>query len=105
MIAGSRIVVVMPAYNAEQTLRATLNGIDRSVVDHVILVDDGSSDRTPDLSRSLGIETIVHDRNRGYGANQKTCYKCAMAAGADATGRGGRRNGLRVTGRGRACHL
>ena len=85
VISGSRIVVVMPAYNAELTLKATLGDIDRTVVDHVILVDDGSSDKTAELSRSLGIETIVHDRNRGYGANQKTCYTAALGAGADVT--------------------
>ncbi len=73
----------MPAYNAELTLKATLDDLDRDVVDHVILVADGSSDRTAELSRSLGIETVVHDRNRGYGANQKTCYRAALGAGAD----------------------
>ena len=73
----------MPAYNAARTLEATLGEMDRSVVDHVILVDDASSDGTARLARSLGLETIVHDRNRGYGANQKTCYAAALQAGAD----------------------
>jgi glycosyltransferase involved in cell wall biosynthesis len=83
MLVGKRIVVVLPAYNAARTLRATVEELDRDVVDHVVLVDDASSDETAGLSRSLGVETIVHGENRGYGANQKTCYAAALGAGAD----------------------
>lgn len=83
MLSGSRVVTVLPAYNAERTLEATVRELDRSVVDHVILVDDCSRDGTVALARSLGLQTIVHERNRGYGANQKTCYAAALRAGAD----------------------
>jgi len=72
----------MPAYNAEATLQQTVAEIPK-LVDHVILVDDGSTDGTVELSRRLGLDTIVHDRNRGYGANQKTCYAVALDRGAD----------------------
>ena len=83
MIAGRRIIVVMPAYRAARTLRATYEAIPRDVVDDVILTDDASDDATAVLSRELGIRTLVHDRNRGYGANQKTCYAEALRRGAD----------------------
>jgi glycosyltransferase involved in cell wall biosynthesis len=83
MLGGRRIVVVLPAYNAARTLERTVAELDRDVVDHIILVDDASRDETAELSRSLGLETIVHDSNRGYGANQKTCYAAALRAGAD----------------------
>lgn len=83
MLCGAKVVVVLPAYNAERTLEATVRELDRSVVDHVILVDDCSRDRTVELARALGLQTIVHERNRGYGANQKTCYAAALEAGAD----------------------
>ena len=83
MIAGKRVVVVMPAYNAEKTLRETCAEVPREVVDEVILVDDASRDRTAEIARSLGLPTIVHDRNRGYGGNQKTCYREALRRGAD----------------------
>lgn len=83
MLAGSRIVAVLPAYNAARTLEKTVRELDRAVVDHVILVDDASSDETVRLARSLGLETIVHEKNRGYGANQKTCYAAALASRAD----------------------
>jgi glycosyltransferase involved in cell wall biosynthesis len=83
MLAGQRIVVVLPAYNAAETLARTVGEIDRDIVDDVVLTDDGSRDETVMLSRSLGLHTIVHDRNRGYGANQKTCYRAALARGAD----------------------
>jgi glycosyltransferase involved in cell wall biosynthesis len=83
MLFGKKIVVVMPAYNAERTLRQTYAEIPREYVDEVILVDDGSSDRTAPIARSLGITTLVHDRNRGYGGNQKTCYREALRRGAD----------------------
>jgi len=83
MINGKRLVVVLPAYNAELTLRRTVAEIDRSVVDEILVVDDASTDGTVDESRALGLETIRHDRNKGYGGNQKTCYSSALARGAD----------------------
>ncbi|MBW4091130.1 MAG: glycosyltransferase family 2 protein [Proteobacteria bacterium] len=83
MLAGNRIAVVLPAYNAEKTLRRTYDEIPRDVVDDVILTDDASADDTVAVARSLGILTLRHDRNRGYGANQKTCYAAALARGAD----------------------
>lgn len=85
MINGRKIVVVFPAYNAERTLRRTHDEVmGQGVVDHVILVDDGSRDRTVELARTLpGVQVIVHERNRGYGGNQKTCYRTALEAGAD----------------------
>lgn len=83
MVNGKRIVVVMPAYNAEQTLRQTYAEIPHDIVDEVILVDDASQDHTVAVSRELGIKTVVHDRNRGYGGNQKTCYRTALDLGAD----------------------
>lgn len=76
-------MVVLPAYNAELTLRQTYAEIPRAYIDEVLLVDDGSSDRTVELARSLGIPTIVHARNQGYGGNQKTCYRAALERGAD----------------------
>ncbi|MBR1630301.1 MAG: glycosyltransferase family 2 protein [Paludibacteraceae bacterium] len=84
MILGKTLAVVMPAYNAEQTLRQTYAEIPMDIVDHVILTDDRSGDRTVEVARELGIsEIIVHDKNRGYGGNQKTCYDRALALGAD----------------------
>ena len=83
MIEGRKIVVVMPAYNAEQTLVQTYEEIPREVVDEVILVDDSSSDATARVARELGITVHVHPRNRGYGGNQKTCYRLALECGAD----------------------
>jgi glycosyltransferase involved in cell wall biosynthesis len=83
MIDGKRIVVVFPAYNAEKTLAQTLADIPRDYVDEMVLVDDGSHDSTVDLARSLGIRTFVHEKNMGYGANQKTCYREALRLGAD----------------------
>jgi glycosyltransferase involved in cell wall biosynthesis len=83
MLAGKRIVVVMPAYRAARTLRQTYEAIPRDVVDEVILTDDASDDATAALSRELGIPTLVHESNRGYGGNQKTCYAEALARGAD----------------------
>ena len=73
----------MPAYNAEKTLRKTCAEIPKDIVDEVILVDDQSHDRTAEIARSLNINTIIHSKNRGYGGNQKTCYKEAMKLGAD----------------------
>jgi len=73
----------MPAYNAETTLERTLRDIPPGSVDEVILVDDASSDGTVELARRLGITVIEHEKNQGYGANQKTCYRAAMERGAD----------------------
>jgi len=78
-----KIVVVMPAYNAAETLRRTFDDIPAGYVDDIILVDDNSTDDTVEISRSLGIQTIVHTENRGYGGNQKTCYSEALKRGAD----------------------
>ncbi len=83
MLFGKKIVVVMPAYNAEPTLRRTYAEIPLDYVDDVILVDDGSSDRTAEIARSLGVHTLVHRQNLGYGGNQKTCYAEALHQGAD----------------------
>src|SRR5437588_618218 len=83
MMNGKRVCVVMPAYNAEQTLRQTVDEIDRQIVDDIILVDDASSDNTVQLAKQLGLKCIVHPKNRGYGGNQKTCYREALALGAD----------------------
>ena len=82
MINGKRIAIVMPAYNAEKTLEVTVRELP-DVVDDRILVDDYSADATVAAARRLGLKVAVHDRNRGYGANQKTCYATALAAGAD----------------------
>jgi len=84
MINGKKIVVVMPAYNAEQTLEKTYNEIPHSIVDQVILVDDFSTDDTTELAQKLGISIVIrHEQNKGYGGNQKTCYDRALAEGAD----------------------
>jgi glycosyltransferase involved in cell wall biosynthesis len=82
MINGKKIAVVMPAYNAEKTLEKTVRELS-DVVDIKILVDDSSKDQTAILSRKLGVQTFVHDTNYGYGRNQQTCYREALAAGAD----------------------
>ena len=78
-----KVVVVMPAYNAAKTLRMTYADLPREVVDLVILVDDGSRDQTREIARELGLELFIHNRNYGYGANQKTCYREALRAGAE----------------------
>lgn len=84
MIRGKVITVVMPAYNAEQTLRQTYAEIPFNIVDHVVLVDDASSDRTSDVARELGIRYVIkHEKNKGYGGNQKTCYDKALEIGSD----------------------
>ena len=83
MISNRRVSVVLPAYNAERTLRQTVAEIPRDVVDDVILTDDASRDNTVAVARSLGLHTLRHDRNRGYGGNQKTCYQAALDRGAD----------------------
>ena len=82
MINGKRIAVVMPAYNAEKTLERTVQELS-DVVDIKILVDDSSKDQTAAISRRLGVQTFIHDANYGYGRNQQTCYREALAAGAD----------------------
>jgi glycosyltransferase involved in cell wall biosynthesis len=82
MINGKRIAVVMPAYNAEKTLEKTVSELS-DVVDIRILVDDSSKDGTAQLSKQLGVQTFIHDANYGYGRNQQTCYREALAAGAD----------------------
>ena len=82
MINGKRIAVVMPAYNAEKTLEKTVGELSE-VVDIKILVDDSSKDKTAELSRQLGLRTYIHDGNYGYGRNQQTCYREALAANAD----------------------
>ncbi len=84
MIHGKKIVVVMPAYNAEKTLEQTYREIPMDVVDEVILTDDFSRDDTVQKAKDLGIkEVLVHERNKGYGGNQKTCYNRALELGAD----------------------
>ena len=84
MIGGRKVVVVLPAYNAGRTLERTFQEIPRDVVDDVILVDDRSRDDTVEVAKRLGIRHLyVHDQNRGYGGNQKTCYTAALAQGAD----------------------
>ncbi|MAP01502.1 MAG: glycosyl transferase family 2 [Flavobacteriales bacterium] len=84
MIKGKKVVVVMPAYNAEQTLEKTYNEIPFDVVDQVILVDDHGTDETAELAKSLGVNHVIrHQKNMGYGGNQKTCYNKALEIGAD----------------------
>jgi len=78
-----KVIVVMPAYNAEKTLRRTLDDIPRDFVDEILLVDDHSRDRTVEVARGLGLRVIVHEKNRGYGGNQKTCYREALRLGGD----------------------
>ena len=73
-----KVIAVLPAYNAERTLQATLDDIPMNWVDEILLVDDCSRDRTVELAREIGLKTVVHPQNRGYGGNQKTCYRTAM---------------------------
>jgi len=79
----SKIIIVMPAYNAEETLEKTYNDIPLDMVDEIILVDDASSDRTVEIAKNLGLTVIVHSENKGYGANQKTCYDEALKRNPD----------------------
>ena len=84
MIQKKKIVVVLPAYNAARTLAKTYSNIPLDIVDELVLVDDASSDETITLAEQLGIQHIIrHDKNMGYGANQKTCYQKALSIGAD----------------------
>src|SRR5262245_42923970 len=83
MINGKKVVVVMPAYNAEKTLSMTLKDIPTEIVDQIMLVDDASRDDTVKLATSLGLLTFVHTANFGYGRNQKTCYNEALKLDAD----------------------
>ncbi len=86
MINGKKVVVVMPAYNAEKTLETTYNEIPFHIVDDVVLVDDKSSDRTSELAREIGIQHVItHQSNLGYGGNQKSCYRKALELDADIT--------------------
>ena len=84
MYKGKTVTVVMPAYNAEKTLEITYNEIPHHIVDNVILVDDCSSDKTIEVAKSLGINYVIrHEKNKGYGGNQKSCYKKALEIGSD----------------------
>ena len=83
MLMGKRVVVVLPAYKAEKTLETTYRQLPHDVVDRTLLIDDASPDRTVETARSLGIKTFTHQKNLGYGANQKTCYRQALAEDAD----------------------
>ena len=83
MLNGKRITAVLPAYNAGETLQRTVDELDRAVIDDVVLVDDASVDDTMEQAEQLGLVSIRHDQNRGYGANQKSCYKAALDLGAD----------------------
>src|SRR6516162_9850558 len=78
-----KVIAVLPAYNAESTLAATLADIPAGAVDEVLLVDDGSTDRTVQVAQEMGLTVIQHPENRGYGGNQKTCYRYALERGAD----------------------
>lgn len=83
MLANKKIAVVLPAFNAGKTLQQTYNELPHDIVDDIILTDDASNDNTAELAEQLGIFTIRHNHNRGYGGNQKTCYKAALMRGAD----------------------
>lgn len=83
MILNKKLVVILPAYNAAATLKKTYDEISNMYVDDIILVDDASHDGTPDISTQLGIDTLRHPKNLGYGANQKTCYREALKRGGD----------------------
>jgi len=83
MIDGKKITVIMPAYNAEKTLIKTYQEIPKDIVDNIILTDDGSTDKTVKIAKRLNLRLLIHDKNKGYGANQKTCYSEALKADAD----------------------
>ncbi len=83
MVGGKRLITVLPAYNAERTLERTVAEVPAGLVDEFLLVDDGSSDQTVRIAERLDLPMVVHDKNRGYGGNQKTCYHNALDRGAD----------------------
>ena len=83
MVNGKKVVVVLPAYNAAKTLKMTYQEIPPAFVDDVVLVDDASWDGTPAVAQELGIKTVIHEENKGYGGNQKTCYRTALDLDAD----------------------
>src|SRR5476651_1901573 len=83
MIDTKKVIVVLPAYRAEKTLERTFEAVPKGVVDEFLLVDDASPDQTAEVARRLGIYTIIHPKNLGYGGNQKTCYTHALERGAD----------------------
>ncbi|MFH1791184.1 MAG: glycosyltransferase family 2 protein [Candidatus Omnitrophota bacterium] len=83
MIEGKKVIIVMPAYNAEKTLEKTYRDIPKQIVDEVLVIDDSSRDKTVEVAGKLGLSVIVHEKNMGYGANQKTCYGEALRRGAD----------------------
>ena len=83
MLLGQRVVVVLPAFNAAGTVKLTVSQIPEGIADEILLVDDFSSDETVNVATALGVRVVMHDSNRGYGANQKTCYREALRLGAD----------------------
>lgn len=83
MLHGHRVTVVLPAYNAESTLKRTVDELDREMVDELVVVDDASTDNTIEAAEALGVTIVRHSANRGYGGNQKTCYRTALGLGAD----------------------
>lgn len=83
MLNNKKIIIVLPAYNAEKTLEKTYAEIPHEIVDEIILVDDSSTDNTKEVAQKLNITTIVHEKNKGYGGNQKTCYNKALELGGD----------------------
>ncbi len=83
IVKKPKIIVIMPAYNAEKTLRISYNDIPKDLVDTIIMTDDASTDKTVEIARELGLKVFVHSKNMGYGANQKTCYKEALKECAD----------------------
>lgn len=83
MVYGKKVVVVLPAFNAERTLRKTYEELPSEVVDETILIDDASTDETVRIANDIKIKTIIHESNQGYGANQKTCYRAALESGGD----------------------
>ena len=83
MLLGKKVIVVLPAYNAEKTLERTVRAVPSGIVDEFILVDDASNDRTSEVAASLGVTWVRHPQNRGYGGNQNTCYRLALDHGAD----------------------
>ena len=83
VLHGHRVTVVLPAYNAESTLKRTVDELDREMVDELVVVDDASTDNTIEAAEALGVTIVRHSANRGYGGNQKTCYRTALGLGAD----------------------